>query len=82
MLANKLSQVISALVDDSQSAFIKGRCIADNIIATQELLFSLQKQKMLGYAFKVDFAKAFDSLDWSFLLEVLAARGFGSRWIS
>ena len=37
---------------------------------------------MLGYAFKVDFAKAFDSLDWSFVLEVLAARGFGSRWIS
>lgn len=35
-----------------------------------------------GLAFKVDFVKAFDSLDWNFLLEVLAAIGFGLRWIS
>lgn len=30
----------------------------------------------------MDFAKAFDSLDWNFLLEILIARGFSSRWIS
>lgn len=36
------------------------------IITSQELIFHLQKQKFLGYAFKVDFAKTFDSLDWNF----------------
>ncbi|XP_039141337.1 uncharacterized protein LOC120278673 [Dioscorea cayenensis subsp. rotundata] len=71
-----------APVDNSQSGFIKGRCIADNIIAAQEVIFNLQKRKILGYALKVDFAKAFDSLDWNFLLEILEARGFGNRWIS
>lgn len=68
--------MIHDLVDDSQSGFIKGRCIADNIITAQEIIFHLQKRKLLGYTFKVDFAKAFDSLDWNLLLEILAARGF------
>lgn len=79
ILASRLSQVIHLLVDDSQSGFIKERCIADNIVAAQEVILKLQKQKTLGYAFKVDFAKAFDSVDWNFLLEILAARGFGSK---
>ena len=30
---------------------------------------------------KIDFEKAYDKIHWSYLLEVLAARGFGSVWI-
>lgn len=56
--------------------------IEDNIVAAQELIFNIQKQKLLGYAFKVDFTKAFDSLDWNFLLHALTAWGFGLRWIT
>lgn len=29
----------------------------------------------------MDFAKAFDLVDWDFLLEILQERGFGSRWL-
>lgn len=46
------------------------------------MIFNLQRQKFLGYAFKVNFAKSFDSLDYNFLLEILAAWGFGPLWIS
>lgn len=70
------------LVDESQSGFIKGRCIVDNIIDAQEVIFNFQKWKLLGYDFKVDFTKAFDSLDWDFILEILAAMGFEPRWLS
>lgn len=82
LLTNRLSWVIDFLVDDSQSAFIKSRCIDDNIITTQEAIFNLQKRKLLGHAFKVDFAKAFDSLDWNFFLEILSIRDFGLRWLT
>ncbi|KAM0853841.1 hypothetical protein ACQ4PT_050791 [Festuca glaucescens] len=32
--------------------------------------------------FKLDITKAFDTIDWAFLLEVLAKMGFGERWLS
>lgn len=59
----------------------KTLCIANNIIATEELIFNLHKRKMSSLALKVDFVKAFNFLDYNFLLEILAAKGFGSCWI-
>ena len=47
----------------------------------EETIFSLQKLKIPSNIIKVDFSKALDMVDWDFLLELLYARGFGSRWI-
>ncbi|XP_039146809.1 uncharacterized protein LOC120284053 [Dioscorea cayenensis subsp. rotundata] len=80
ILATRLSKVIDRLVDHSQSAFIKGRSIMDNVVAAEEIIFSLQKRRLDGNIAKVDFARAFDMVDWDFLLELLEARGFGPRW--
>lgn len=41
----------------------------------------MHKRRLNGHILKVDFAKAFDSVDWDFLLELLRVRGFGSRWL-
>lgn len=81
ILATRLSKVIDSLIESTQSAFIAGRCILDNIVAAGETIFSLQKRKLPGNILKVDFAKAFDMVDWDFLLDLLKARGFGVRWI-
>ncbi|XP_039134138.1 uncharacterized protein LOC120271516 [Dioscorea cayenensis subsp. rotundata] len=80
VLATRLSKVIESLIDKSQTTFIKGRCFLDNILAAKELIFSLQKRKILGHIVKVDFAKAFHMVDWYFLDELLHAYGFGERW--
>lgn len=80
VLANRLNRHIDMLVDLTQSAFIKGRCIIDNIITAQELIFFMQKHRLPGLLLKVDFAKAFDTVDWKFLLDLLRARGFSSKW--
>ena len=50
----------------------------DNFVVVEELTFSLQKCKLPGYAFKMDFAKAFDSLDLDFLLNIIVAKGFST----
>lgn len=53
----------------------------DNVFAVEEIIFNLQRHSINDNVVKVNFAKAFDMVDLDFLLELLAARGFGSRWI-
>lgn len=63
ILATRLSKVMIRLVDADQTAFLKGRCILDNIATAEELIFSLHKRKIPGHILKVDFAKAFYLVD-------------------
>ncbi|XP_039136364.1 uncharacterized protein LOC120273726 [Dioscorea cayenensis subsp. rotundata] len=81
ILASRLSTVIDSLVDHAQSAFLKGRCILDNIAMAEETIFSIHQRRLNGHILKVDFAKAFDSVDRDFLLELLEVKGFGPKWI-
>lgn len=69
------------LVSPYQMAFIKGRQISENFNATRELLHHIMDMGSPAVLLKVDFAKAFDSVEWPFLLQVLAARGFSQVWI-
>lgn len=82
LLANRLRRVIDSLVDTTQSAFLKGRCILDNIATAEKLILSIHNRRLPGYILKVDFAKAFDLVDWDFMLNLLKARGFSDRWLS
>jgi hypothetical protein len=80
VLANRLAPRLGKLVRANQSAFIKGRVIHDNFKMVQlsaKLLHARKKPCML---LKIDIARAFDSVAWSFLLEVLQHMGFLARW--
>jgi Reverse transcriptase (RNA-dependent DNA polymerase) len=74
LLANRISIVIDTLIDNSQTTFIKGRNIHDNITCAQEILFKVRKIKSQGILVKIDFKKAFNLVNWYFLLETLPAR--------
>ncbi|GKA81518.1 RNA-directed DNA polymerase, eukaryota [Tanacetum coccineum] len=80
ILANRLTTVISDLVSDSQSAFIANRQILDGPFILNELLSWCKRKKKQALIFKVDFAKAYDSVRWDYLLDVLHAFGFGPNW--
>ena len=42
----------------------------------------LHRRRCSSVLMKIDISKAFDTLSWEFLLEVVSARGFGRRWRS
>lgn len=53
----------------------------DHIACAHEVLHYVHKQKLKGLLFKLDYEKAFDKVNWEFLIEVLKARGFGNLFI-
>jgi retron-type reverse transcriptase len=79
-LANRLAPKLDALVSRNQSTFIKGRCIHDNFRAVWLSCKALHATKTQSVLLKIDIAKAFDTVSWTFLLEVLLHMGFGRRW--
>jgi hypothetical protein len=80
LLANRLAPRLNSLVSNCQSAFIKRRSIHDNFLYVQGTVRKLHKQKTPALFMKLDIHKAFDTVNWGYLLETLQALGFGSRW--
>lgn len=79
-LANRLAVVLDDLVRHNQTAFIKGRRIHDNFRTVRLSCKAIHAKRKPCVLLKIDIAKAFDSVAWSFLLEVLTHLGFGLRW--
>ncbi|KAF7833398.1 reverse transcriptase [Senna tora] len=70
------------LISPNQSAFIKGRNIADNILVAAEPLNYINKIKSFWGAWKIDLRKAYDKISWHFLEETLRMMDFPDHWIS
>jgi len=79
-MANRLAGRLQQMVSPIQSAFIKGRFIQDNFMLVQQTARLLHHQKQPRILLKLDISKAFDSVSWPFLLEVLQQLGFGQVW--
>lgn len=82
ILATRLSRFLPDLISIRQSAFIKGRQISENFVTTREMLQHISHVKSPAFFFKIDFTKAFDSINWDFILNVMRTRGFPSQWVN
>ncbi|XP_074342236.1 uncharacterized protein LOC141679713 [Apium graveolens] len=84
VLANRMKNMLEKVVSESQSAFIPGRLIFDNIMVSYELIHYLKKKKIGkdGYmALKLDMSKAYDRVEWDFLKAIMRKMGFSDWWI-
>lgn len=80
ILANRLAPYLNTMVSTNQSAFIRGRCIHDNYMLVQQTIRLLYRRRVPSIFLKLDISKAFDSVSWGFLLEILTHLGFGPSW--
>jgi len=82
IISKRLQGILPSLIDHAQSAFIKGRKICDNVLLAQDLLRDYHKEggKPRGSA-KIDIMKAYDTLNWEFLMDLLHTLGFPDTMI-
>ncbi|RVW71679.1 Transposon TX1 uncharacterized 149 kDa protein [Vitis vinifera] len=82
VLANRLKSVMGEVISDSQQAFVHGRQILDAVLIANEALDSRLKDNVPGLLLKLDIEKAFDHVNWNFLIDVMSRMGFGHKWIN
>ncbi|GKB50964.1 RNA-directed DNA polymerase, eukaryota, reverse transcriptase zinc-binding domain protein [Tanacetum coccineum] len=83
ILTSRIKGVLGSLVGENQSAFIEGRQITDNILISQELFKGYnRKQKTKKVSFKIDLQKAYDTISWDFLKEILEMFGFHKTMVN
>ncbi|GJS34412.1 RNA-directed DNA polymerase, eukaryota, reverse transcriptase zinc-binding domain protein [Tanacetum coccineum] len=63
-----------------EGIFVEERKIIDGPFILDEVLQWCRRKKKHALIFKVDFEKAFDSVRWDFVDDVLNKFGFGERW--
>ncbi|KAG7532416.1 Endonuclease/exonuclease/phosphatase superfamily [Arabidopsis thaliana x Arabidopsis arenosa] len=84
VLSSRLKKLLPDLISETQSAFVSGRLITDNILIAQENFHALRtnpacKKKFM--AIKTDMSKAYDRVEWSFLQALMLKMGFAQKWV-
>ncbi|XP_048593487.1 uncharacterized protein LOC125576967 [Brassica napus] len=85
VLCQRLKKVLPGLISETQSAFVAGRQISDNVMIAQELFHALRTKpsgRNKRMAIKTDMSKAYDRMEWSFIEAVLRKMGFSETWTS
>ncbi|KAL0295690.1 UNVERIFIED_CONTAM: hypothetical protein Sangu_3188900 [Sesamum angustifolium] len=80
IMVKRIHRILPLMIDNSQNAFVPGRSITDNILLAQELLAGYNQMRLPNRCtLKVDIQKAYDSVKWDFLLEVLRTENKSSK---
>src|SRR3954471_17736654 len=80
--ANRATLLADAITHPNQSTFIQGRFILDGVLVFHEVLHEVRLRHHRAVFLKLDFHKAYDTVHWPFLCEVLLRKGFDDHWVT
>lgn len=77
MLCSRSKEVLPSLIDQVQSAFVANRVIVHNIFICQDMMKNYHRKSLPARCtVKVNLKKAYDSLNWEFIRELMVALKF------
>ena len=82
LLANRLQKVILQCIHKNQYGFLKSRAIQECLAWAFEHIHQCNQSKRPIIILKLDFAKAFDTMEHDLILQILQHKGFHAKWIS
>jgi exonuclease III len=80
-LSNKISRVLDSIIDPSQTAYVPGRAVADNLRSNLFLKRHCKHYNINSVLISLDAKKAFDSVNHEYIVETLEAYGFGAGFV-
>jgi len=81
LLADRLQTKIIPLVHTNQYGFIKTRTIQDCLAWAYEYIYPCQHSKREIVILKLDFTKAFDTIEHNTIIQMMSHLGFGDKWL-
>ncbi len=81
MLANRLKPLLPNLINENQTAYIRGRFIGQNIRLITDVIDHTEEVQIPGIILFLDFKKAFDSIEHTFLFRALQHFSFGNIFL-
>jgi hypothetical protein len=82
LLANRLQKIVLKIIHKNQYGFLKGRTIQDCIAWAFEFLYQCEKSNKEILLLKLDFAKAFDTINHMAMINIMKQMGFDDRWLN
>ena len=82
-VASRVKAFLPKRISEDKKGFIRGRNINENIRTIDSIIKDTAENNTPGILLFLDFEKAFDTLEWSFIDKTLQHFGFGSsllRW--
>ena len=80
-IANRIKRTLPSVINSDQTGFLKNRFIGENIMLLNSILSYSDIEKIPGLLLFIDFEKAFDTLEWSFIEKTLKYYNFGDSII-
>ena len=77
-IAKRLEPVLPKLIHPDQTGFVKGRYIREIVRLISDVMEYAKVQNIPGLSLSLDFRKAFDSLEWPFIMKTLDYFNFGA----
>ena len=80
-LARRLQAVQQQTIHETQTGFVKGRHLSENIIKIMEIIQNCEDKNIPGVIISFDFLKAFDRVEWECIFTVMEEFNFGEKYI-
>jgi hypothetical protein len=81
LLADRLQKVVLKIVHKNQYGFLKGRTIQDCLAWDFEFIHQCQSSGQEILLLKLDFSKAFDTIEHNAMIKIMKQMGFDNKWL-
>lgn len=71
-----MEEILPKIISTTQTGFVKGRYILENLITCWESLHWAKESGQNGAMLLIDFEKAYDRIEWGYITQMLQSLGF------